>query len=489
MKQGGATLVAMRFLLVLLGALVLAPVDDALVEFQKAFKRTRNVAAVQERRELALAAFTTPSGALAGEALVRAYVQCENDVFEAEERHRKYILHGTRDKVREPRPGIDGLRGLQETLLARICGLEDADAAQAALGRTILAKKLPLHVRLAAATRAGVAGDAAPELVQDAFKKARKPADMLVALTAAEALGPAATGAGPAIIANLRGSSTTLREAAARAAAATLLPATIEPLVAQLNTDRGRTRVRIASALQVMTGRNLGASPSAWRAWLEKEGAPYVKGEEPLGQGDPVVLGGVPDEGGTYYGIPLTGETILFVLDTSQSMNAALNKKEPDAGSRIERARAELCQALGQLKPEQRFDVVGFGGTLVSFSGEFLPATAENIAAGQEWVTSERLTLGTRMYDAFDLAFARAGRPVADTFYELSIDTIFMLTDGYPIVNGKRDSNDRIRQAVRGWNLNARVVVHTIALGKGVPAKFLRLLAEENGGRFVHEGK
>ncbi|MFT4541344.1 MAG: hypothetical protein ACI841_000638 [Planctomycetota bacterium] len=94
------------------------------------------------------------------------------------------------------------------------------------------------------------------------------------------------------------------------------------------------------------------------------------------------------------------------------------------------------------------------------------------------------MSLGTRLYDALDIAFRCAGRQSEDRYYDTNVDTIVVLTDGAPIVNGKRDSPPRIRSAVKRWNLNERVVLHIIGLGDQIP-KFMQLLAEDNGGQFA----
>ena len=89
---------------------------------------------------------------------------------------------------------------------------------------------------------------------------------------------------------------------------------------------------------------------------------------------------------------------------------------------------------------------------------------------------------------ALDFGFALGGRPVGDHYYDARVETIFLLTDGRPIVAGKGDDREHILASVRRWNLNRRVVLNVVGLGDDVPRKFLRQLAEENGGVFAHEG-
>ena len=49
------------------------------------------------------------------------------------------------------------------------------------------------------------------------------------------------------------------------------------------------------------------------------------------------------------------------------------------------------------------------------------------------------------------------------------------------------DKNSRILAAVRRWNLLQRITIHTIGLGEGISKRFLKKLATQNGGQFVHE--
>ena len=119
------------------------------------------------------------------------------------------------------------------------------------------------------------------------MRRARKPAERCIVLRTAEALGPMGRAADSLAIELLDHEHAVLREAAAAALARTASPAAVEPLVRRIAREPGRTRVRMGMALEILTRRQMGASPSAWRRWFEEEGEPYASGEVELGGGEP----------------------------------------------------------------------------------------------------------------------------------------------------------------------------------------------------------
>ena len=74
----------------------------------------------------------------------------------------------------------------------------------------------------------------------------------------------------------------------------------------------------------------------------------------------------------------------------------------------------------------------------------------------------------------------RFGQPVAVT-----VDEIFVLSDGEPTAGDVRDAGELLR-IVKEANKYAKVRINTVFTGRGRGADLLRRLAEENGGVFVH---
>jgi Ca-activated chloride channel family protein len=85
-----------------------------------------------------------------------------------------------------------------------------------------------------------------------------------------------------------------------------------------------------------------------------------------------------------------------FIIDTSGSMS----------GTSIEQARAALESGLGELLPEDRFNVVEFNSTATRLFDETVPATRENVQRALAWVRRLQADGGTEMLPALDLALA-----------------------------------------------------------------------------------
>ena len=171
-----------------------------------------------------------------------------------------------------------------------------------------------------------------------------------------------------------------------------------------------------------------------------------------------------------------------------------VKKGDKKGEKRIERLKKELARTLRALPPDLRFGIVTFAGRTLAWGDRIVPATPENVEAALAWVEKSPLEFGTALHDGLERAFAHAGRPVGDDFHDLAVDTIFLLTDGEPYRPNRdpaknaleADDRTRIRRMLDRLNLLDRVVVHTIGLGQGIPAAFLKKLAEDQGGRAVH---
>ena len=91
----------------------------------------------------------------------------------------------------------------------------------------------------------------------------------------------------------------------------------------------------------------------------------------------------------------------------------------------------------------------------------------------------------TNLYGALDTAIGFAGRGLHDKHYALGFDTVYVLSDGAPSYGPVTDK-DEIRRLVRETNRLKRLTIHCVTFGAQNDTDFLRLLAEENGGRHIH---
>jgi Ca-activated chloride channel family protein len=90
---------------------------------------------------------------------------------------------------------------------------------------------------------------------------------------------------------------------------------------------------------------------------------------------------------------------MIFVIDVSGSMT----------GTSIVQARRGLIEALDRLSSDDRFNIIAFNDRFSFLSASAIPATEENVAAGQYFANSLSADGGTMAYPA--LQFALTGSP------------------------------------------------------------------------------
>ena len=481
--------------------------SDRVKAFREVFRNVRDPGDVQEARIATLKALRNDDSLEVAEALIDAYRQLEKECVPIEEKRREYLEKERVNTILTRRRELDPLRWLESSVLSRALELKDREALTFLVERSLLDDKLPTALRMALAERITALEAPPAEAVKKALRTKSSPATLLVGLKAVEVLGRDGREIGGRAVDLLRHGEASVRRAAVRALVQLGLHESLVPLIDALEDDLSpRGRQLIADSLQVLTRQKIGASPNAWRRWLENEGAPYVAGEVELGGGQ--ATGEVVEAAvGRYHTLPLDGESIVFVIDRSGSMDWSMsgNRRAREYGeeTREERAKSELIAALGTLSPRMTFNVIAFDGSPIRFAPKMKSASEKTVEEAQEWVRDLDLGGATGIYDALDLAFFIAGRDEEDRYWPTEVDTVFLLTDGEPMFGGgrgrgggggggrgrgfDRDDTGRIREAVRRWNALGRVVVNTIGLGDDVPVDFLEGLARENGGSFVHE--
>lgn len=277
----------------------------------------------------------------------------------------------------------------------------------------------------------------------------------------------------------------------------------VEPLIDRLMNETGRLREDIAEALKSITGKDFGADPNKWRKWLNEGDAAGEDDPEPKKEG---VASGVKDEP-TYFGIKVNSERVLFVIDVSLSMRtpididkmkvareAALTGDGGEDGNREEKfedtikwwkikdrldlAKAQLMFVIKNLQSKQQFEIVSFSEKIESWNGgRLMKANARNKTKALRFVDPLDVEGATAAGAALDFAFEMAGAGAHDKNYKTGVDTIFFLSDGAP-----SDRNtDEILEEVRGRNRLRKIKIHVVAI-VNQSVRFLRLLAEQNGG-------
>ncbi len=399
-------------------------------------------------------------------------------------------------EIIERRATIDPIRRVQARLLDRITLLRSPEALLWLIERALGEEKCGLSVKLEAVRTAGFLGEPLVKLLQKEAPTLKKQDDWVALLVAVQQLGPAAKPLAPQLVPLVDHVDATLREEAALALAKLAVPEAIEPLIKRLEKESGRTQVKLAAALEILTRQKLGASPNAWKSWFAAEGLRYTSGQVELGGGEPAVQ---MQASGYFHGIPQDARTLIYVIDVSGSMQVSMTNPQwkdgpaetqpipapPGEESRMEASKKELIKALGELPPATLFNIVYFSNGADRWQPKLVEASPDRVKKAQKWVSELGPGGATNIHDAMESAFGIAGRGSSDKYYDSSVDTIFLLTDGQPFLPSGRDNPERTLQLVRRLNPLKRVIVHAIGLGKGVDDNFLRRLAEENKGVFV----
>ncbi len=263
-----------------------------------------------------------------------------------------------------------------------------------------------------------------------------------------------------------------VRIAAAEALALLRCPAAIEPLIARLEEEEEvRVTDTIATALYQITGMNLYDDAPTWRKWWKAEGARFEV---------PETVRDLPAEGagGTragFYGIPVRSGRVIFVIDQSGSMSAEDPRPATTgapSGNRLDVAIKEVLGAVKGMHDRDYVNVVLFHTTIHAWQKTGLQRlTSKNRSALSKHLGQQKPTGGTNLYDGLELALQ-----------DEDVDTIFLLSDGVP-GSGRYVARDDILRAVKRLNQTKRVAVNTVSIGRD--SELLRLLAEQNGGKYA----
>ncbi len=177
----------------------------------------------------------------------------------------------------------------------------------------------------------------------------------------------------------------------------------------------------------------------------------------------PFMLGGIDGEGrarvaavvpSSQFGAAAQGlKQVVFLLDRSGSM----------MGAPFDQAQRALLAALGALGEQDRFGIVLFDDTTISFCNALRPADAAARSEARAFLEKAGVCGGTELEAGIEAAGRVLGREGGD---------IMLLTDGQVM-----EGESIIRRAQA---LGARV--HALGIGSAARDRFLELLARRTGG-------
>ena len=255
--------------------------------------------------------------------------------------------------------------------------------------------------------------------------------------------------------------------------------ASIPRLIAALGGPRELITHSVARALRMITGEDHGVSRDRWTSWFEQEGSslqlPTLAEARRL-EAERVARR-APGAGGTsasFYGIPVGGMRVTFVIDTSGSMVDEAAGRGTSAGrrkTRIQVAREEVSRSLDQLLDGVQFNLITFESRVDAFARRLVELTPRTRARAQKEIETWRAVGGTALYDGLRLALD-----------DPAVEEVFLLTDGVPTEGSLVDS-DSIVASVEERLEHRSVRVHGVAIGQD--SKLLRRLAKATGGNYT----
>ncbi|MFM7108849.1 MAG: VWA domain-containing protein [Planctomycetaceae bacterium] len=276
-------------------------------------------------------------------------------------------------------------------------------------------------------------------------------------------IAAAAAGQGGAGVATLRrlsdleclGSCFAIRRAVVTALASIRDAAAVEVLVGLVGRVRGEVRLDVVRYLAAVSGREPGLDAADWESWWREAKDTFRFPERLVLPGHDAVAAG-----GSYYGIPLSAQSLVFVIDVSSSMQ----------GERLAAAQRELVEAIEGLDATTRFTVIAFNDRLQAWQDRLVPAKPAAKEAAASFVGSLVAAGRTATCDAIEAAFT------------YDAEAVFLLSDGEPTA-GRLVAPADIVRAVGLANEARCVSVYTIGLMPDAPlAAFLRTLAEMSRG-------
>jgi hypothetical protein len=139
--------------------------------------------------------------------------------------------------------------------------------------------------------------------------------------------------------------------------------------------------------------------------------------------------------------------------------------------TKLKAAKQALRGVIDKCKPDFQFNIIHFATTAGGWTESLNPASDENKGSARKFIKTLTASGATNVHDAVKMAFE-----------DMGVDTIYLLSDGYPSAGPVTDIH-QLADDIRAWNIRRRIVIHTIAIGSD--SILLKRLAEESGGTYV----
>jgi hypothetical protein len=261
--------------------------------------------------------------------------------------------------------------------------------------------------------------------------------------------------------------------------------AAMDVLIARLEFEEGVPSGELITHLHALTEQTF-PDAKLWAEWWATHREGWKREEERVAQAEKIEK----QPYSRYFGLELRSARVLFVFDRSGSMSWSVGHKAGDDNdafgkeSKMEVAQRELTAAVQGLDERTSFNIVGFSSNFEPFQRRPVRATRENREKAVKWIAKLTPDGQTNLAGSLLLAFDNT-RPSTGAADDAIADTIVVLTDGAPNCGPIAYENDTLAELKR-LNPDGMVTIHAIFLGVDGDEKFMKSLAADHGGKFIH---
>lgn len=249
-------------------------------------------------------------------------------------------------------------------------------------------------------------------------------------------------------------------------------------------------------ALRKLTGALIADDPEQWQQFWDKEKDNLVVRRVKRVARNRTISS--ISSGGSFYGIPVLGSDVVFVLDTSGSMKERVQarmggpitgpKSESRVrlhGTRLQVACRQTLRAVQGMPRNSKFSIVTFSGSVRVWNRRPVKIGRSSRNTAARILGRLQPNGGTNVFEALVHILEGSDVGYGDVALKKT-DEVFVLSDGQPSA-GQLTRPDEILAVVRDINTLRKVRINTVFAGTGSGSGFMKRLAEENGGVFVHQ--
>ena len=387
--------------------------------------------------------------------------------------------------VQEWTRALDAFDAAGRTASARVTGDSESAAAVADRVRRLVA--LAKRPSQQAAVISALRGDAARVLAPDAHAWAGPTSDRELATAAMRllCLVPDAVDV-TRLVTCAQSVDPVVRRVAYKLFATVATVPAIDALIDRLAVEEGVPAGEIVTHLHALTEETF-ASAAAWREWWTAHRDGWKPEAIRVAQAEKIAR----QTYSRYFGLELRSARVLFVIDRSGSMSYGIGHKSgvADVYSELEKTKMEvavreLVTAVQGLDERTSFNILSYSTNFETFQRRPVRATRENREKAARWIAKLTPDGQTNLAGSL-LAALENTRPSAGAPDEAIADTLVVLTDGAPNCGPIAYENDALAE-LRRLDSDRMVTIHAIFLGVDGDEAFMRSLAKDHGGQFIH---